>query len=218
MSRGISTNRRVTSQVACLKSAGIDFIFRYYSSTTKQSEKRLTLKEAQAISAAGMTIGVVYEDKPDNPAYFSGLRGHQDGAAACNAALKLNQPPASAIYFAVDYDATLADIGGPILEYFKGVDLGIRDACGGVARYATGVYGSGATCDFIKTHCPFVKYTWLAESTGWLGSRTYTSWNVSQAIATASLCQFSSDGYEDNRANGEFGGFAVASGAPADAA
>src|SRR5207244_3354065 len=74
--KGISTNRRTTNHVACLRHAGIDFIARYYSTTTHQTEKRLTLSEAQAISAAGMTIVAVYEDGPTNVGYFSTSRGH----------------------------------------------------------------------------------------------------------------------------------------------
>lgn len=207
MKRGISTNRNVTNHASCLKQLGIDFAFRYYSQTTQQPEKRLTQAEAEALSAAGVQIGVVYEDAPTSLSYFSGTRGHQDAVNAYNAALSLHQLPGSAIYFAIDYDAALADISGSIFDYFKGVDQGMRDASGGNSTYLIGVYGSGAACDFIKTQCPFVRYSWLAESTGWLGSKTYAAWDVNQAIATTDLCGFSADEYEENQALDNFGGF-----------
>ena len=209
MRRGISTNLNVTAQVACLQSLGIDFVFRYYSTTTTQRQKRLTRSEAEALTAAGLQIGVVYEDKPDSVAYFSQSRGHQDGVNACHTARSLLQPAGSCIYFAVDYDASPAHIVGPILDYFNGVNQGMKDAGSGINNYAVGVYGSGAVCDFIKAHCLFVTFSWLAESSGWLGSRTYASWDVSQAIATSPLCGFSASQYEENAARDNFGGFVL---------
>jgi len=206
---GISTNRNVSARAVQLKAAGIDFVFRYYSQTTHQLEKRLTRAEAEALCAAGLEVGVVYEDAPTVIAYFSGSRGHQDGVNAFNAGLALHQPAGSAIYFAVDYDATLADLSGSILDYFKGIDKGIGDAAAGMSAYVIGVYGSGASCDFIKTRCPFVRYAWLAESKGWLGSKTYASWDVNQTVAVAPLCSLAASDYESNDALDDFGGFVL---------
>jgi hypothetical protein len=209
MKRGISTNRNVASQAACLKHAGIDFVFRYYSETTHQPEKRLTQAESQALSAAGLGVGVIYEDAPTSSAYFSGTRGHQDALNAYSAALSLHQPAGSTIYFAVDYDASKADIAGLVFDYFCGVDRGMRDAGGGSSDYAVGVYGSGASCDFIKTQCSFVRFSWLAESMGWLGSTTYAGWDVKQSMAITDLCGLTPDEYEDNQAQDDFGGFVL---------
>jgi hypothetical protein len=75
----------------------------------------------------------------------------------------------------VDYDTNCEDIAGLIFDYFGGVDRGMRDAGVGVSNYSIGVYGSGAVRAFLKSQCPFVKYSWLAQSTGWLGSKAYTS-------------------------------------------
>ena len=68
-----------------------------------------------------MEIGVVYEDGPTSLGYFSASRGHLDGVNAHFYARELHQPPASAIYFAADYDASLSDISGAIFDYFGGV-------------------------------------------------------------------------------------------------
>jgi hypothetical protein len=210
MKRGISTNRNTTNQASDLKQSGIDFVFRYFSQTTHQPEKRLTKAEAEALSAVAIQIGAIYEDGPTSLSYFSKTRGHQDGVNAYNAALNLHQPVGSAIYFAVDYDATLADISGSLFDYFNGVNQGMKDAGTGQSNYTIGVYGSGAVCDFMKTQCPFVKYSWLAESSGWLGSRTYGAWDVKQASAAAELCGFSADEYEENQAQDDFGGYVLA--------
>jgi hypothetical protein len=210
---GISTNRRTTEHVACLHSAGIQFVARYYSTTTHQPEKVLTRSEAQAISAAGMTIVTVYEDLPTKVDYFSTSRGQRDGVNAYHTAVDLGQPRGSGIYFAGDYDASQSDIANAISDYFRGVRQGFADAAQGVTPlYSIGVYGSGACCDWIKAHLRIANYSWLAESTGWLGSRTYTDWNIKQSIAATGLCGFTAGiggSFEDNIGQNEIGGFGV---------
>ena len=218
MGRGISTNRNLTQLAECLKQQGVDFAFRYYSRTTKQPQKRLTPTEAKALCAAGLQLGVVYEDAPTDISYFSSERGHDDGVGGSQAASALGQPIGSAIYFAIDFDASMEDIEGPILDYFQGVNDGMMEMTGDGGGYAIGVYGSGAACDFLRKTCPFVQFAWLAESTGWLGSKTYSSWDVKQSVAHSPLCGLETDGYEDNQNQHDFGGFVLenveAAGAP----
>jgi hypothetical protein len=209
MSRGISTNRRVTNRAACLRQQGIDFVCRYYSHTTQQPEKRITPAEAAAIIQAGMKIVTVYEDGPTNPGYFSRARGQTDATHAHAAAQEIGQPAGSAIYFAVDFDASSGTTDGPITDYFEGVKDGLAQA--GAPGYEIGVYGSGRVCTRIKEQRNLAKYSWLAESTGWAGSGSYSTFNIKQIIATHDLCQL--DGgvggdYEDNVSTSDFGAFA----------
>jgi len=210
LKRGISTNHNVGGQAACLKQSGIDFVFRYYSLTTVQPEKRLTKAEADLLSAAGLELGVVYEDGPTAAAYFSNARGYQDGQNAFHYASILQQPTGSAIYFAVDYDAPAGDIAGVITGYFQAVVNGMTDASGGNPSYAIGVYGSGSVCGAVKANVSGVAFAWLAESTGWSGSASYNTWDVKQAIATGPLCSLAVQAYEDCQAQDEFGGFQTA--------
>jgi hypothetical protein len=203
MRRGISTNRNLATHAACLRLAGVDFAFRYYSLTTHQPEKRLTRSEAEALCAAGLELGAVYEDGPTDVSYFTEARGRQDMASAIRFAAALGQPEGTAIYFTVDYDAPSADTSGPVLDYFQA----IGDS---PTPYTIGVYGSGAVCDFIKQQCPFVRYSWLAESRGWRGSKTYTGWAVQQSTSSTTLCSLVPGGYEDNQAHDDFGGFVIA--------
>jgi hypothetical protein len=100
---GISTNLYTTSQAACLKQKGIDFIFRYYNSATTQPQKRLTQAEAWDLSGAGITIG----------ALFFGRRGHKDGSNAFAFAQAVNPTTGSAIHFAVDKSAPANSGCGP---------------------------------------------------------------------------------------------------------
>jgi hypothetical protein len=213
MANGVSTDLDVSAIAADLQAQGIVFVFRYYSTTTAKPQKRLTLNEAEALAAANLLTGAVYEDAPTGLSYFSNSRGHQDGVNAYNAAQAVNQPPGSAIYFTVDYDAPASDIAGSILDYFNGVNRGLQDAANGNVGYVIGTYGSGSVCSFLKLNCPFVQYSWLAESTGWSGSETYTGYDVVQQIASQDLCGLvatgdpNTDEYEDNTANEDFGGF-----------
>jgi hypothetical protein len=201
---GISTNRNLAAIVSCLRQSGVKFAFRYYSRTTKNTEKRLTPVEALALSSAGIMLGVVYEDNPTSPEYFSLERGQLDASSASAYAAQLGQPAGSAIYFSVDYDADSSATEGPIHEYFLGIERGLRDGGG---QYEVGVYGSGAVCVWLKQHCPFVAYTWLAESRGWRGSTDFVVWDVKQSVAGVPLCGLTIDDYETCYAQSEFGGF-----------
>lgn len=208
--KGISTNRRCTKDAACIKKEGFDFVIRYYSQTTQQPEKVVTPEEAVAISAAGLQLAVVYEDLANHVGYFNHSEGKKDGYYAYFYAQKLHQPGQSAIYFAVDYDATAGEIQGVIQDYFHGVQQGFKDFSNGQSVYDIGVYGSGAACRWLRTHLPFVKYSWLAESTRWLGSKAYSEWNLKQFVTKQKLCGLPSGGWERNEANGDFGQFSVA--------
>jgi hypothetical protein len=210
MSHGISTNRNISNISPCLKTNGIGFVCRYFSSTTRQPQKRLTIAEAKAILAAGMQIVTVYEDGPTQFAYFSRTRGENDGQHAHGFASSIGQPAGSAIFFAVDYDALKLETEGVIKEYFEGVHAGLAAAGGGAAQYDVGVYGSGRVCAHIKETKRLARYSWLAESHGWAGHSNYQAPDIRQEIATSSLCGLGAGvggGYEDNFASGNFGAF-----------
>ncbi len=214
MPRGISTDKRLSTQIACLSGGGIRFVCRYYSTTTSHPQKRLTPSEAQALIGAGMSIVTVYEDGPTSSSYFSYSRGMQDGGHAHQYASGLGQPAGSGIYFAVDYDATTADTQGVITQYFQGVKDGLDQAGGGSAQYEIGVYGSGRVCGWLKEHSRLAAYSWLAESHGWAGHAGYTP-DIRQEIASSSLCGLVGGDYEDNFADGNYGAFSSLGGSAA---
>jgi hypothetical protein len=91
-----------------------------------------------------------------------------DGADALNQARAAGQPPGSAIYFAVDYDASHADIDGPVNAYFGGV----RAALNGAAGYRVGVYGSGLSCGAMVDR-GLATASWLSQSRGFCGTLDY---------------------------------------------
>jgi hypothetical protein len=214
MANGISTSMQTGADAACLAGNGINFVFRYYSATTSIQTKRLTLAEAQALVSAGLQIGVVYEDGPTSVNYFTNGRGVQDGGRAWQYAQQIGQPAGSAIYFAVDYDASAPDLSA-IASYFQGVQSGLDTASGGVSAYSIGVYGSGLVCQTIKQDQNLAKYSWMAESSAWQGTSTYAGWDVMQAPGTSPLCSLAGPtpgqeaDYEECQSAGDFGGFTV---------
>jgi hypothetical protein len=206
---GLSTNKNCTSQAQCLKK-DLDFIARYYS--RGPNKKNLTFAEAQALTDAGLSTVAVYENRSNVAEYFSYARGHNDGVDAYYyASQTIHQPAGSAIYFAVDYDASTQSIAGAIKDYFYGVSKGFNDASNNNPVYTIGVYGSGCTCGWLLANTPFIKLCWLAESTGWCGSKTFAGWNIKQSIMPAdkTICGFDQDAAEDNVSQGAFGDFMV---------
>lgn len=192
--KGVDGITRCTrSVIDDLKQNGVGFVGRYYCATTELPDKKLTPPEAALLSANGMLIAAVYEDAPANvlPAYYTADQGALDGAAALQQAIEIGQPNGSAIYFAIDCDVTDDQIPA-VGTYFAAV----FDAIDGA--YAVGVYGAGALCAAMKK-LRLAAYAWLAESTGWNGSATYTGYDIRQSAFD--------DEWDADVAPGDFGGF-----------
>jgi hypothetical protein len=188
----------------CLAGAGCSFVFRYYARGAPA--KLLTRLEAEQISSAGLMVGAVWESgSPTNVGYFDKAKGQGDGRVAyCYARDTIIQPAGSAIYFAVDYDASDGDIAGPITDYFSGVVDSFRTEGLGNPAYKVAVYGSGATCQAMIA-AGLVDFSWLAQSTGWAGYKTFKDWNLKQG-PESSQCGIDVD---SDQARGAFGGFQV---------
>ena len=96
-----------------------------------------------------------------------------DGAAAFQMARDvIGQPFGSAIYFAVDYDPTQADLDGAVSNYFTGVHAALYVAAEGSPSYRVGVYGSGLCCGTLVERGQ-AALSWLSQSTSFAGSRQY---------------------------------------------
>lgn len=166
MSKGIDTTENCTNHTAAIKAAGYTFVGRYYSQqfATPHSWKDLSLREASALSDAGLYIVSVYEDNPTSAAYFSAERGTADAQRAVVQAKACGQPRGTPIYFSVDYDAARADTDA-LRRYFSMASVGTY-----ASGYAIGVYGSGFVCDIIEGYLQHDGcYIWLAGATGWQG-------------------------------------------------
>ncbi|WP_051811948.1 glycoside hydrolase domain-containing protein [Kitasatospora sp. MBT63] len=138
---------------AALKAAGAQFAMRYLST---DATKNLTRREADALAAAGIWSGVVWETTAGRA-----LAGQAAGAADARAALAQAQacgmPSSRPIYFAVDTDTTW----GAVLPYFRGVTSVLPPARVGVyggIRVVAGAADSG-----------LVQWYWQASA--WSGGR-----------------------------------------------
>jgi hypothetical protein len=202
MITGIDASHDCSSIARTLARQGRRFVCRYYANSGK---KRLNKNEAQTLSGAGLKIVVVWEDGfPTSSSYFSFTKGVDDGTSAYHDALQIGQPAGSPIYFAVDYDASNADLAGVINDYFNGITQGLKLASRNNMEHPVGVYGSGATCGFILKR-GLATYSWLAMSSGWQGHE-FSNWHIRQS-AGITYSGIAVDFDESN--NDGYGGFTL---------
>ena len=172
---GIDVASSIANAAAAFAS-DFGFVIRYYS---HNPSKNLTESELQALLGAGLKVGVVWETLGNHAGYFSTSQGATDSADALGMANALGQNKGSAIYFAVDFDATPSDIANLVTPYFKAVHSAFENAG---MPYFVGVYGSGATCAALSA-AGVVHHTWLAQSTGWSGYSTYQNYDMKQGAS-----------------------------------
>lgn len=142
--RGISTNIPCTDKAVCIKQAGYDFVFRYYAEHTRDPAKIIKPAEAAALAAAGLKIGVVFQNaRSGRLSYFKRSTGKLDGAYAYQYARQMRQPAGSGIYFGVDCDPEPGQLPGLLPGYFNGVLEGFNSASNNQPIYDIGIYGSG---------------------------------------------------------------------------
>lgn len=108
----------------------------------------------------------------------------------------MQQTPGSAIYYAIDFDASQSQVKRQVVPYFQGVLKSMALAGDGAPMYRVGVYGSGRVCSRIKQELKLADFSWLAESSGWAGSRQYKKdnlWDVVQELGGAGLSGLTAD-------------------------
>lgn len=183
MKKGFDADRDLTPFGYCLLAEGYSFVCRYYN--VNDPLKNLTYPEASFLSGIGLGLVAVWENGfPTESSYFSEPKGYYDGLEAYQyASLTINQPSNTPIYFAVDYDASVEDVNGPISSYFTGLAKAFNELSRNNPKYHIGVYGSGLVCGRIK-EAKLASYTWLAQSTGWRESGLYNDYNIKQLAET----------------------------------
>jgi peptidoglycan hydrolase-like protein with peptidoglycan-binding domain len=189
---------------SCIAASGIKFVVRYYS---KSVPKTMTLAEAVALSGAGLRVAVVYQDSGNAIQFFSAELGKKHAAKALLLAAGIGQPAGSAIYFAVDFDATAAEVRGPIAAYFQEVSAALAVA---PTRYAAGVYGSGLTCRIIRD-AGLAVFTWLSGSTGFQESAKFRPQaDLIQVLPSRKICGNKLSMDDDVAQSENFGAFQIA--------
>jgi hypothetical protein len=187
-----------------MSGAGMQFVARYYSD---DAGKALTPAEAQSLSKGGVQIVAVFEDSNDSVDFFSAEIGNSHAAKALQLAGEVGQPAGAAIYFAVDFDPALADIQGPISEYFGAIKNALAAA---PTQYSIGVYGSGLTCRIIRDS-GLAKFTWLTGSTGFSEYSSFrTQADLVQLTPERTLFNGELNIDDDIAQSAQFGAFRVA--------
>ncbi|MER6949565.1 glycoside hydrolase domain-containing protein [Nonomuraea sp. NPDC000554] len=112
--------------------------------------------------------------------YFTYAQGYQDGLGAHTAAVKYGFNSGTVIYFAVDYDATQAEIESNIIPYFRGVVAALASQG---KRYVHGVYGSRNVCTQV-TKATLARWSFVSGmSTGFSGNMGFPlpeNWSFNQ--------------------------------------
>ncbi|OKL45729.1 DUF1906 domain-containing protein [Pseudovibrio exalbescens] len=199
----IDTTTDLSQPAAWYTKHNIVAVGRYLS---KSSWKRIDRSEAENILSMGLDIFTVYQDAQNQPADFNATLGTENAQLARQqAATLVGQPPHTAIYFAVDYDASEDDYVNRIRPYFQAVNkaLAEKDA---LPVYRPGVYGSGLICQNLLDD-QLVAFAWLSESTGYRDHQQFYesyNWNLAQFRPQGTN---SFDGNRINPYKPDFGGF-----------
>lgn len=166
MANGIDTNADCTAFAQGIVDDGASFVCRYYRPGQSAA---LTRSEAQALVNAGLSIVPVFEGGGNSVNWFTAQQGAADALHALGHAAAVGQPAGSAIYFAVDFDASPGQVGSAISTYFQAVN---STFAGNNASYRIGIYGSGLACSTI-IGAGLASLGWLSGSKGWRGYAAY---------------------------------------------
>lgn len=210
----IDTPFNTKSKIPCLLSQGVRTVIRYYNFSNSHTfpQKRLELAEAEMLSAHGMQIAVVFQQRQNQVADFTELKGIAAGRRAYRHAQdNINQPANSTIYFSVDFDADTTEIKNNIDPYFKGIKDAFAEESGGNPEYRVGSYGSGLVCTTLADK-GLIDLTWLAMSRGFRGTRealTAGEFHLAQRVPATTLCGLGVDFNDSNPDRPDFGAFTI---------
>lgn len=169
-SLGFDAAQDCTRIIPLAKAAGVSWIGRYLSFNPS---KNLSAAEAAAILSAGLDLVSIWEAQGNFFRTFTEANGLREGAAALGQAQMVGQPPMTAVFFAVDFDASEMQIVAGIVPYFRAVNEVLA------GHYRVGVYGSGLVCSRLDAE-GLVSYDWLAGAMRWQGSRAYANAHLTE--------------------------------------
>ena len=193
-----------------LAEAGVTTVIRYYNhaNSVKLPSKCLSRAELDALSDAGLSVAVVFQQRGGAGGHIDDLdaeAGVSDAGRSLALAAELGQPQGSAIYFAVDADFYRRAELDRITPYFEQANRALA------GNYRVGVYGSGTVGRHLK-NLGLVEHVWLSGSLGWSGTRAALAagdWTIfQQSLAKRSeIGGFSYDGNVVNPSCDSFGQF-----------
>ncbi|KAM7208560.1 DUF1906 domain containing protein [Naviculisporaceae sp. PSN 640] len=164
-----------TARGTALVSAGYRIIGRYLDENVLPTEpgylgKSLKPHEPATIIASGLRFFPIFQYGGRSAAGFSYDIGRAHATVAHNKSVGFRIPANSCIYFAVDYDASNAEIDSNILPYFRGVKDVLQENGN---KYTYGVYGSRNVCTRVGKEGG-AKWSFVAGMAwGWEGNMGY---------------------------------------------
>ncbi|GAA3570300.1 hypothetical protein GCM10022235_44440 [Kribbella ginsengisoli] len=176
-----------TERAATVKAAGYQTVGRYLTNVPGSTKnKKIQPGEIATILAAGLTLFPIYQANGRVVTDFTFTQGFANALEAHDAARGYGFSPGTALYFAVDYDATQDEIESNIVPYFQGVEAGLRSR-GKV--YPHGVYGSRNLCTQVSSQT-YARFSFVSGmSTGFSGNMGFplpVNWSFNQ-IQTLTL-------------------------------
>ncbi|QFZ21486.1 glycoside hydrolase domain-containing protein [Saccharothrix syringae] len=133
-----------------LYDAGYRYVGRYLEDPPGSTlDKQIQPGELEGVFGTGMRVFPIWQYSAREPADFTYAKGFDDALRAHARGLHHGFNHGTVIYFAVDYDATQAEIESNVVPYFNGVVAGLANQG---KRYVHGVYGSRNVCAQVTKH------------------------------------------------------------------
>lgn len=165
-----------------LRAAGYQYVGRYLANVPGSSlNKMIQPMELFSILSAGLRVFPIFQYYGGSVEYFTKAIGQRDGQVAHKAAIGHGFPARTVIYFAVDFDATQAEINSNIIPYFQGVNRALAQLDN---RYILGVYGSRNVCADLSRDPISARYSFVSGmSSGFSGNMGFPlpqNWSFNQ--------------------------------------
>ncbi|RZB18641.1 DUF1906 domain-containing protein [Streptomyces sp. F001] len=159
---------------------GYMYVGRYLNEASAGGgSKMLEEGELDDIFAAGLRVFPIFQDNGRSLDEYNWPNGYAHGRWAHDQAVHFGFNRGTVIYFAVDYDATVADMP-KIIDYFRGVSSGLSSKG---KRYLFGVYGSRNVCTQV-TQETYATYSFVSGMSwgfsGNLGFPLPANWSFNQ--------------------------------------
>lgn len=166
----IDTAVPLTHFAATLQRYKVTTVWRYFDPIGPESPKNITPAEARFLAGLGIRLGVVSEGWGDFAhGGISAAAGERDGEYARRNLPLVGAPADAVIAFAVDVDASEAQIKKLVIPYFSTIRRILNDT-----KYRIMAYGSGSVCSQLTG---LADLTWVSCSSGWSGTREYLATN-----------------------------------------
>ncbi|MEU0479585.1 glycoside hydrolase domain-containing protein [Streptosporangium sp. NPDC006013] len=178
------------ARAKALHTAGYRVIGRYLDERPSNNplNKQIQPGELNIIFQNNLKVFPISQYNGESVGYFNHAQGRLDAVGAHTAAVRYGFDSGTVIYFAVDYDATQAEIESHIIPYFRGVVAGLVSQG---KKYVHGVYGSRNVCAQVSK-TTLARWSFVSGmSTGFSGNMGYAlpenwSFNQIQTLAVGS--------------------------------